>query len=1081
MSECKASHHLPKFERRAPRGGDAYSRHPRHAPSPHIMASEWMSASESLADALWAGDEDDAVAELPQMPDQQGTSLGSAPRSVASRHLAAAAAEPPPPPLRPTNGPASFVLRSSISSPNCLSALDGDGDDERFGEDFEAIADNLGLSRDEESRMLSTPEGRREWIRKEMLRRERQFTTLTRLRIRTVTWNVNGRSPKVALDEWLLPGGVRPSNGPDVILVALQEVQPLSGMSAVTTDPSRGIEWKDAVEKALDAPNEYVTIAARQMVGIMLVALVKNRHEQHVREVKLADAGTGLMRAGGNKGGVACRFALYDKTISFVSCHFAAHEHNVERRNQDFHDCVRKLVFVHDPNAPDEPSPFSYLEYNSRTTVSGLHHVGDEPRPEKIAVKRDAEAVQPAIDSDAAASANGHANPGPEPKDSSSPARRQTQEAIPSPLNTGDRIRAGSPGSDSSSVPRPVGILEHDACFWAGDLNYRVDLKPKEVMPMVEREEWDGLKKFDQLHNARMNGEVFQGFEEGEIDFAPTYKLERESGQYERKEVEGVLLVKRTPSWTDRILWRDRVRTSSRAGAVDLEDLADGGASSDDNSGEEKDGKPFPGVKRLGRLLSQREGNRGGGVELKRYHRCELLSSDHRPVNADFSLEVRLINIKRRNEVVRRIHHILVRREETLRPLISISSMFVELGQVKYGEVVSNAPVPFSLRNDGCVTAFISIATNEFPAWLTLDPSRPKSCHVLAPGASSEIVFQARVAAHKQISTALNMKMEQLRTIVRLSIQNRIEFLLPIFGTYRPTALGNTLTHLAGCVEPIAKCADASMEKLPGGLELATSLDAEATPMRMMPSACARSSAVQARTILPVPKEIWRLLDFIFGRYEESIEGDDVAAGAHQWESTTFVEEADIASVAQALECVDTGAAFPESLSTCAAAMCLLDILRTLEEPAVPLSCVDVCSRLGEEPVGSVKRKVLLDALASAPPVNGNTIFYLTAFLAELPGPAKARKRCMDLPPNQRDSAIAEMYESVADVDGQPSALALASVFAPVLFRPNVSSVVKDDGFGQDEDERQEELQAKYLCHLMELSRTSGICTVFDI
>ncbi|GAB4835708.1 hypothetical protein Ancab_000618 [Ancistrocladus abbreviatus] len=74
---------------------------------------------------------------------------------------------------------------------------------------------------------------------------------------------------------------------------------------------------------------------------------------------------------------------------------------------------------------------------------------------------------------------------------------------------------------------------------------------------LILKRNWKDLRKFDQLR--REEGGVFQGWKEGNIDFAPTYKYvlsnsNRYSGGISSKAGEK----QRTPAWCDRILWHGK-------------------------------------------------------------------------------------------------------------------------------------------------------------------------------------------------------------------------------------------------------------------------------------------------------------------------------------------------------------------------------------------------------------------------------------------------------------------------------------------------------------------------------------------
>lgn len=104
--------------------------------------------------------------------------------------------------------------------------------------------------------------------------------------------------------------------------------------------------------------------------------------------------------------------------------------------------------------------------------------------------------------------------------------------------------------------PHPLTISGHDQIFWFGDLNYRLYVDTNLARQLIKKQDWRALQEFDQLERELEHGGVFQGWKEGNIKFAPTYKYSssncnRYSGGLPSRAGEK----QRTPAWCDRILW----------------------------------------------------------------------------------------------------------------------------------------------------------------------------------------------------------------------------------------------------------------------------------------------------------------------------------------------------------------------------------------------------------------------------------------------------------------------------------------------------------------------------------------------
>ena len=101
-------------------------------------------------------------------------------------------------------------------------------------------------------------------------------------------------------------------------------------------------------------------------------------------------------------------------------------------------------------------------------------------------------------------------------------------------------------------LPQGRHVLSHDYVFWCGDFNYRINMARAEVKELVSKQDWSELLAADQLRCEHSAGNTFQGFTEGPITFAPTYKYDLFSDDYDTSEKA------RVPAWTDRILWKRR-------------------------------------------------------------------------------------------------------------------------------------------------------------------------------------------------------------------------------------------------------------------------------------------------------------------------------------------------------------------------------------------------------------------------------------------------------------------------------------------------------------------------------------------
>jgi len=170
-------------------------------------------------------------------------------------------------------------------------------------------------------------------------------------------------------------------------------------------------------------------------------------------------------------------------------------------------------------------------------------------------------------------------------------------EALPAyPLpNTTNSMAHAQHGDVFSSGGDGSMVLDHEICILNGDLNYRIDTMGRDtVIKHVAQANLPRLLERDQLLLSRRKNPGFRlrAFQESSITFAPTYKYNVHSDEYDTSEK------RRAPAWCDRILYRGL-----------------------------------------------------GKVKMEEYRRWEVKVSDHRPVSGRLRVRVKRVDVERRERV----------------------------------------------------------------------------------------------------------------------------------------------------------------------------------------------------------------------------------------------------------------------------------------------------------------------------------------------------------------------------------------------------------------------------------------------
>ena len=111
-------------------------------------------------------------------------------------------------------------------------------------------------------------------------------------------------------------------------------------------------------------------------------------------------------------------------------------------------------------------------------------------------------------------------------------------------------VQVMSGGQQPMYFTPPLTIDSHKVIVWVGDLNFRVKCSYREAVEMSRKGQHARLREKDELMMAMAEGRAFREFDEGMLDFAPTYKFDERSREYDTSSK------LRVPSWTDRVLWK---------------------------------------------------------------------------------------------------------------------------------------------------------------------------------------------------------------------------------------------------------------------------------------------------------------------------------------------------------------------------------------------------------------------------------------------------------------------------------------------------------------------------------------------
>lgn len=436
--------------------------------------------------------------------------------------------------------------------------------------------------------------------------------------------------------------------------------------------------------------------------------------------------------------------------------------------------------------------------------------------------------------------------------------------------------------SQWASGSQTIGVADHDIAFWMGDLNYRIDesMTTEEVLNLSQKGMLENLRRQDQLNIERAEGRVFQDWEEGQINFLPTYKYQPGTDVYEQRPEKKL----RAPAWCDRVLW-----------------------------------------------LTQDPGY----LKQVNYTRSELNVSDHKPVMSTFIATIKDVIESEREKVYQSVMKRLDEYENQSLPMVGLDRTELDFGEVRYGRTKT---LPIRITNTGKVVAQFRLVpkldeSNVCKPWLRVLPTYG----MIIPG-EKESTLHFTININNEIASALNSGREVLEDIIILRLENGRDYYITVKAKYGRSCFGMSVDELVMYNDPIRN----------------VPLD----PIKRV-----EKYGTEQTSVLCVPKELWRIVDAIYGK------------GLHErdlFSISGFAEE-----IHRIRESLDTGEPFGD-FRIHSMADVLVSFLTSLSATIVPphlLPNIEIDAQNLQ-----AYARVLLDGL---PPIHYNVFVYMISFFRE--------------------------------------------------------------------------------------------------
>jgi len=402
------------------------------------------------------------------------------------------------------------------------------------------------------------------------------------LLIYVLTFNMKGRTPSESDIPLLFPHDI---NKFDLFVISTQEClrSILSSMIISSKD-----EWINLLSKFFG--DNFLNLINSNLGPCHLCVFVKKEKAKHFHELRSGELETGLFNFFSNKGAVSASMKYKDKNILFIGCHLAAGHNENNKRNESLLRIKTTLktsinieaknkLKSYKKNINESLNKFQSTEimYDNNNFKNNLININQEQNDTlkytKTFVfnkninqnlnehKENINNIEEKEEEKNDRKLNNNLDLN-ELKDIESEKDENNEKNIlmenhndkdieikmPELFEDKQNMTINSIISNNPEIKAKEKTMdEYDFVILSGDLNYRIDFNiTDDIDELIKQKNPEILWDKDQLTKEIKRENEFQ---EGIINFMPTYKYKDNSDEYDYE---------RKPGWTDRILYKSK-------------------------------------------------------------------------------------------------------------------------------------------------------------------------------------------------------------------------------------------------------------------------------------------------------------------------------------------------------------------------------------------------------------------------------------------------------------------------------------------------------------------------------------------